>query len=62
MPQGQRKININKWKDKAILRRIENKKLKARIKELIESRYLGKRSAMALKTVKTLRFSMKKRQ
>ncbi|MCK5535654.1 MAG: hypothetical protein KAI79_02445 [Bacteroidales bacterium] len=42
------------WKDRAIIRRAENKALKKRIKELIESRNNWKAKYVSVKQIKDL--------
>jgi hypothetical protein len=51
MPQGQCENKLNKWKSKAIARRLENKNLKQRIKELSQSRDTWKAKCLALQSV-----------
>jgi hypothetical protein len=48
MPQGQCENKINKWKNKAVARRLENKNLKQRIKELSQSRNAWKARCLSL--------------
>ena len=52
MSQGQNKVTVNKWKNKAIARGLENKRLRHQIKELHQSRADWKAKYMAVKQQK----------